>query len=283
MSPLVVAPGGPLVGGISVPGDKSISHRVLMLAALADGTSTVRGLSDGGDVACTRRIVEALGAGVVDVDDDTISVRGGSLGAVDHPLDVGNSGTGIRLLAGLLAGLPFRSVLDGDASIRRRPMDRILEPLRLMGATVAGHDGLALAPLDIRGGGLRGIEYRLPVASGQVKGCVLFAGLSADGPTTVIEDRPSRAHTEELMAAAKQMGAPVDLVRYVHEHGKLPVPNFAAGGVATPPDAALCRQLGAESVFSWDRASSRATTRHRGPVPSWKPSPTSAIRRWWQR
>ena len=197
----VVQPGGPLVGRLRVPGDKSISHRVLMLAALADGTSTVRGLSDGGDVACTRRIVEALGAGVVDVDDDMISVRGGSLGAVDHPLDVGNSGTGIRLLAGLLAGLPFRSVLDGDASIRRRPMDRVLEPLGLMGATVAGHDGLALAPLDIRGGGLRGIEYRLPVASAQVKGCVLFAGLSADGPTTVVEDRPSRAHTEELMAA----------------------------------------------------------------------------------
>ena len=197
----VVQPGGPLVGRIRVPGDKSISHRVLMLAALADGTSTVRGLSDGGDVACTRRIVEALGAGVVDLDDDTISVRGGNLGAVDHPLDVGNSGTGIRLLAGLLAGLPFRSVLDGDASIRRRPMDRVLEPLGLMGATVAGHDGLALAPLDIRGGGLRGIEYRLPVASAQVKGCVLFAGLSADGPTTVVEDRPSRAHTEELMAA----------------------------------------------------------------------------------
>jgi len=196
-----VQPGGPLVGRLRVPGDKSISHRVLMLAALADGTSTVRGLSDGGDVACTRRIVEALGAGVVDVDDDTISVRGGSLGAVDHPLDVGNSGTGIRLLAGLLAGLPFRSVLDGDASIRRRPMDRVLEPLALMGARVSGRDGSGLAPLTIDGGGLRGIEYRLPVASAQVKGCVLFAGLSADGPTTVVEDRLSRTHTEELMAA----------------------------------------------------------------------------------
>ena len=201
MSPLVVAPVGPLVGRIRVPGDKSISHRVLMLAALADGTSTVRGLSDGGDVACTRRIIEALGADVVDAGDGTISICGGRLEAVDHPLDVGNSGTGIRLLAGLLAGQPFRSVLDGDASIRRRPMDRVLDPLRLMGATVDGRDGLSLAPLEIRGGGLRGIEYRLPVASAQVKGCVLFAGLSADGPTTVVEDLPSRAHTEELMAA----------------------------------------------------------------------------------
>ncbi|HAZ55688.1 MAG TPA: 3-phosphoshikimate 1-carboxyvinyltransferase [Acidimicrobiaceae bacterium] len=198
---MVVAPGGPLVGRISVPGDKSISHRVLMLAALADGASTVRGLSDGGDVACTRRIIEALGADVVDAGDGTISIRGGRLEAVDHPLDVGNSGTGIRLLAGLLAGLPFRSVLDGDASIRRRPMDRVLDPLRLMGASLRGRDGQPLAPLEIRGGGLRGIEYRLPVASAQVKGCVLFAGLSAEGPTTVLEDRPSRAHTEELMMA----------------------------------------------------------------------------------
>lgn len=198
---LVVAPGGPLVGRISVPGDKSISHRVLMLAALADGTSTVRGLSDGGDVACTRRIIEALGADVVDAGDGAISISGGRLEAVDHPLDVGNSGTGIRLLAGLLAGLPFRSVLDGDASIRRRPMDRVLDPLRLMGASLRGRDGQPLAPLEIRGGGLRGIEYRLPVASAQVKGCVLFAGLSAEGPTTVLEDRPSRAHTEELMMA----------------------------------------------------------------------------------
>jgi 3-phosphoshikimate 1-carboxyvinyltransferase len=198
---MVVVPGGPLLGRIRVPGDKSISHRVLMLAALADGTSTVRGLSDGGDVACTRRIIEALGADVVDVADSTISIRGGRLEAVDHPLDVGNSGTGIRLLAGLLAGQPFRSVLDGDASIRRRPMDRVVDPLRLMGATVTGRDGLSLAPLVIDGGGLNSIEYRLPVASAQVKGCVLFAGLSADGPTTVVEDRPSRAHTEELMTA----------------------------------------------------------------------------------
>jgi len=150
---LVVAPGGPLVGRIRVPGDKSISHRVLMLAALADGTSTVRGLSDGGDVACTRRIIEALGADVVDAGDGAISISGGRLEAVDHPLDVGNSGTGIRLLAGLLAGLPFRSVLDGDASIRRRPMDRVLDPLRLMGASLRGDTAAALTPLPLGGPG----------------------------------------------------------------------------------------------------------------------------------
>lgn len=202
MSTQVVEPGGPLVGRVRVPGDKSISHRVLMLAGLAEGTSTIRGLSDGDDVACTRRIMEALGTTVAEDGPCTLRVGGRALEPVGGTLDVGNSGTGIRLLAGLLAGLPFRSVLDGDASIRRRPMDRVLEPLALMGARVSGRDGSGLAPLTIDGGGLRGIEYRLPVASAQVKGCVLFAGLSADGPTTVIEDRPSRAHTEELMAAA---------------------------------------------------------------------------------
>ena len=210
---LVVEPGGPLRGRIRVPGDKSISHRVLLLAALANGESTIRGLSDGGDVANTRAIIEALGATVVEDCDHVdpsglqmIRVRGGRLGEAGHDLDVGNSGTGIRLLAGLLAGLPFTSVLDGDASVRRRPMGRVLEPLRAMGASVIGSgldigEDAGLAPLNIRGGGLRGIEYRLPVASAQVKGCLLFAGLSADGPTTVVEDRPTRAHTEELMAA----------------------------------------------------------------------------------
>ncbi len=160
---LVVEPGGPLRGRIRVPGDKSISHRVLLLAALADGESTIRGLSDGGDVANTRAIIEALGATVVEDRDHAdppelqmIRVRGGRLGQAGHDLDVGNSGTGIRLLAGLLAGLPFTSVLDGDASVRRRPMGRVLEPLRAMGASVIasgvdiGEDA-GLAPLNIRG------------------------------------------------------------------------------------------------------------------------------------
>ncbi len=204
--PMVVEPGGPLRGRIRVPGDKSISHRVLMLAALADGQSTIGGLSDGGDVACTRAIIEALGARVEAGEDPAgrpiLRITGGELGPAQTDLDVGNSGTGIRLLAGMLAGLEFASTLDGDASIRRRPMGRVLDPLRTMGASVTGSgDDGALAPLAIDGGGLRGIEYRLPMASAQVKGCVLFAGLSADGPTTVVEDRLSRAHTEELMAA----------------------------------------------------------------------------------
>ena len=196
-----VEPGGPLRGRLRVPGDKSISHRVLMLAALADGASTIRGLSDGEDVRCTLRIVEALGAKARVAGDGALSIRGGNLGPADGPLDVGNSGTGIRLLAGLLAGMDFRSVLDGDESIRRRPMGRVLDPLRAMGASVEGSGDGSRAPVTVGGGGLSGIEYRLPVASAQVKGCVLFAGLSAEGPTTVVEDRLSRAHTEELMAA----------------------------------------------------------------------------------
>ena len=194
-------PGGRLAGRLSVPGDKSISHRVLLLAALADGVSTIRGLSDGHDVAHTRAVVEALGADVDGSVADGLEVHGGRLQAVEGPLDVGNSGTGIRLLAGMLAGMPFVSVLDGDRSIRGRPMDRVIEPLRAMGATVDGSEGGDGAPLTIRGGCLHGIEYWPPMASAQVKGCVLFAGLSADGPTTVVEPAPTRAHTEELMAA----------------------------------------------------------------------------------
>ena len=194
-------PGGRLAGRLQVPGDKSISHRVLLLAALADGVSTIRGLSDGDDVAHTRAVVEALGAPIDGSVADGLEVHGGRLQAVDGPLDVGNSGTGIRLMAGMLAGMPFVSVLDGDRSIRGRPMDRVIEPLRAMGATVDGSEGGDGAPLTIRGGCLHGIEYRPPMASAQVKGCVLFAGLSADGPTTVIEPAPTRVHTEELMEA----------------------------------------------------------------------------------
>ncbi len=201
MAAVTVAPGGPLRGTVRVPGDKSISHRVLMLAALADGESVITGLSDGDDVARTRAIVEALGAVVVE-DGDALRITGGALRAADTVLDVGNSGTGIRLLAGLLAGLPFTSILDGDQSIRRRPMGRIIDPLRAMGAVIGGDGDGDLAPITMHGGGLQGIEYELPVASAQVKSAVLLAGLSAFSPTTVVEPEPTRAHTEELLVKA---------------------------------------------------------------------------------
>jgi 3-phosphoshikimate 1-carboxyvinyltransferase len=190
-----------LHGTITVPGDKSISHRCILLAALADGTSRIRGLSGGADVRHTLAAVAALGAQVSTAPDGTVAVTGGTLRESTHVIDVGNSGTGIRLLAGLTAGFPFLTVLAGDDSVASRPMDRIAVPLRLMGAQVDGRSGGTFTPLVVRGGALRGIDYASPVASAQVKSAILLAGLRADGPTTVSEPRPSRRHTEEMLAA----------------------------------------------------------------------------------
>ena len=195
-----VIAGGPLRGELRVPGDKSISHRALMLAALADGTSEITGLSGGADVAATARAIEALGS-VVEPAGDVVAVRGGTLSEPAGPIDVGNSGTSIRLLSGIAAGCPFTTVIAGDASVNRRPMDRVVEPLRLMGAAIEGADGGRRAPLRITGGTLRGIRWEPPVASAQVKSAVLLAGLFADGETVVHEPVPTRAHTEEMLAA----------------------------------------------------------------------------------
>ncbi len=195
-----VVAGGPLRGELRVPGDKSISHRALMLAALAGGASEISGLSDGADVGATARAVEALGA-VIEPAGDSLVVQGGTLEEPAGPIDVGNSGTSIRLLAGIAAGCPFTTTLGGDASVNRRPMDRVVAPLRLMGAGISGVDGGRRAPLHITGGGLRGIRWQPPVASAQVKSAVLLAGLFADGETVVREPVPTRAHTEEMLAA----------------------------------------------------------------------------------
>ncbi|HEX2192659.1 MAG TPA: 3-phosphoshikimate 1-carboxyvinyltransferase [Acidimicrobiales bacterium] len=202
---LRITGGRPLGGRIRVPGDKSISHRALLLAARAEGTSIVRGLADGDDVARTRAAVEALGA---EVDGDRITGGTSRLHEPETVLDVGNSGTGIRLLAGYSAAFHWLTVLIGDASVARRPMDRVAEPLRAMGAAVDGREGGHYPPLVVRGGGLRGIDYRPPVASAQVKGAVLLAGLGAEGETVVRERVPTRAHTEDMLAAC---GADVDV------------------------------------------------------------------------
>jgi 3-phosphoshikimate 1-carboxyvinyltransferase len=196
-------PPGGLRGRVRVPGDKSISHRALLLAARAEGTSIVRGLADGDDVRRTAAAVHALGAVL-----DGERVTGGAaiLREADHVLDVGNSGTTIRLLAGWAAAFPWLTVIEGDPSVARRPMDRVVEPLRLMGATVDGRSGGRYPPLVVRGGGLRGIEYELPVASAQVKSAILLAGLGAEGETVVHEPAPTRRHTEEMLAAC---GVPV--------------------------------------------------------------------------
>ncbi len=202
-----IAPAPRVRGALRVPGDKSISHRAVLLNAVAEGEATIRGFSTGADCATTLACLARLGAGV-ERRADTVVVRGRGLRGLREPVDVldcGNSGTTMRLLCGLLAGQDLFAVLTGDASLRRRPMARVAEPLRAMGAHVDGRDGGHLPPLAIRPAGqLRGAAHRLPVASAQVKSALLLAGLAADGPTTVDEPALSRDHTERLLRA---MGA----------------------------------------------------------------------------
>lgn len=202
---LVVAAGRALRGTVRVPGDKSISHRAVLLGALARGATPIDGFLRAEDCLATVRCVRALGV-AVDDDGERLTVHGGALRQPDEVLDVGNSGTAIRLLAGILAGQPFRSTLTGDASIRRRPMDRIAEPLRRMGARITGRDGGRLAPLTVEGGALRGIAYRTPVASAQAKSAILLAAVFAAGETAVTEPSLSRDHTERMLAG---FGVPV--------------------------------------------------------------------------
>ena len=193
-----------------MPGDKSISHRSLILNAIAQGDAVVRGLSDGEDVLSTMRCLQALGVVIKPgacPGEYTIAGRGPQLVEPEDILDAGNSGTSMRLLSGLLASQPFVSVLTGDQSLRSRPMRRIVDPLKLMGAEILGRQSDSLAPLVIRGGSLKGIEYDLPVASAQVKSCIMLAGLSADGPTVIHQPTLSRDHTERMITA---MGARVD-------------------------------------------------------------------------
>jgi len=196
-STLVLRGGRRLAGRVRVLGDKSISHRALLLGCLAHGTSTARGLSDGEDVARTARAVEALGGRV---DGERIEGGAEALHQPSAPIDAGNSGTTMRLLAGVVAGFPWSVELFGDASLSARPMDRIAEPLRRMGAEVTGTGVRCRPPLRVVGGALRGIDYTPPIASAQVKSCVLLAGLRAEGETVVREPVATRAHTEELLA-----------------------------------------------------------------------------------
>jgi 3-phosphoshikimate 1-carboxyvinyltransferase len=186
-------------GSAIVPGDKSIAHRALMLAGLARGTSVIRNLPAGEDVLSTASCMSRLDVGV-DVTDGTAHIRSnGGVSAPVQDLDAGNSGTTIRLLSGILAGQGFSSRLTGDASLRRRPMARVVEPLRQMGASISTQDGSA--PLDIAASSLHGIQYTLPVASAQVQSAILLAGLFATGTTTVVEIVPARDHTERMLAA----------------------------------------------------------------------------------
>jgi 3-phosphoshikimate 1-carboxyvinyltransferase len=185
-----------------VPGDKSISHRALILGALAEGETCIRSLADGDDVRSTMRCLLALGVAVESEADQVVVDGTGSRGLAPpgEVLDAGNSGTTMRLLAGVLAGHPFNSEITGDDSLRRRPMKRVVEPLTRMGAHIESQPG-GYPPLAIHGTSLKPITYELPVASAQVKSCVLLAGLLSSGSTTVIEPTPSRDHTERMLAA----------------------------------------------------------------------------------
>jgi 3-phosphoshikimate 1-carboxyvinyltransferase len=200
-----VAPARSLHGVVRTPGDKSISHRALLLAALADGRSSIAGLSDGDDVARTLACVEALGAGVDRTVDGRVAVDGGRerLHAARGVLDCGNSGTTMRLLCGVVATISGLHRLDGDASLRRRPMDRVAVPLRSMGAILEGVGPRCTPPLELTGGATRAVRYELPVASAQVKSAILLAGLAGDGPTTVVEPVATRTHTESMLFQAK--------------------------------------------------------------------------------
>jgi len=198
-----------LRGEVRLPGDKSISHRALIMAALAVGESRIHGTSDGADVRSTAGIIEALGATVERARDDgrNVDYRVISPGAdgLDEPakvLDCGNSGTSLRLVAGMIAGLPLKAVLDGDDSLRRRPVARIIEPLRSMGAVLQARDDDSHPPLTVVGATpLRPIDYRTPVPSAQVKSAILLAGLRAEGRTTVREAVATRDHTERMLRA----------------------------------------------------------------------------------
>ena len=195
-----------LRGDVTPPGDKSISHRAAIFNAIADGEARVENYGTGADLASTLRVLRGLGTQIERHDDGTFTVRGGILTEPSDILNTGNSGTTTRLMAGVLAGQSFMSVMTGDRSIRSRPMARIVDPLRLMGAEVDGRDGGRLAPLTFRGGSLHGIEYRMPVASAQVKSALLLAGLFADGETTLEQPAVSRDHTELMF---RSMGVEV--------------------------------------------------------------------------
>jgi 3-phosphoshikimate 1-carboxyvinyltransferase len=190
---------GPIVGNCRVPGDKSISHRAALIAAMAEGTSRIGGFSTAGDCGATLGVLAGLGVEVA-TKSDVVSIRGsGRFLQPESPLDCRRSGTTMRLAAGLVATAPFHSVLTGDQQLLSRPMDRVAQPLRRMGARVDLAPG-GRPPISIEGGTLTGIEYRLPVASAQVKSAVLLAGLRASGPTTVVEMVRTRDHAERLLA-----------------------------------------------------------------------------------
>ncbi|HEY6268003.1 MAG TPA: 3-phosphoshikimate 1-carboxyvinyltransferase [Candidatus Acidoferrum sp.] len=221
-----IQPASHLTGGLDLPGDKSVSHRYAMLAGLAEGTSELRHFSAAADCHSTLACMSALGA-EVKTDKDTVRVTGRGLGGLKsswRALDAGNSGTTMRLLSGILAGQPFSSKLTGDSSLQKRPMKRVIGPLREMGADIRARED-NFAPLEIRGAKLKAIDYKMPMASAQVKSAVLLAGLFADGVTSVTEPVRTRDHTE---LALEEFGAAIEKDgRTIRIHG---LANANGGG-----------------------------------------------------
>jgi 3-phosphoshikimate 1-carboxyvinyltransferase len=203
MTQQTIAAGSPLQGEISVPGDKSISHRSIMLGSLARGTTLVHGFLQGEDNRATLNAFRAMGVTIDELPDGRLKIEGRGLRGLQEPADVldcGNSGTTMRLMLGLLAGQSFFSVLSGDRYLRRRPMKRVVQPLAAMGGRIWGRQGGELAPLAIQGGPLVAASYDSPIASAQVKSALLLAGLYAEGETTVREPHLSRDHSERMLA-----------------------------------------------------------------------------------
>ncbi|MBC7667218.1 MAG: 3-phosphoshikimate 1-carboxyvinyltransferase [Gemmatimonadaceae bacterium] len=228
-------PGGPLRGTVRAPGDKSISHRSLILGALASGTTTVEGLLEGADVLATAQAMRSFGARVEQEGGGRWRIEGkGGFVEPSDVVDCGNAGTGVRLVMGAAAGFPLCATFTGDQSLRGRPMSRVLDPLARMGATWVGRDKGRL-PLTLKGGNLRGLQYTLPMASAQVKSAVLLAGLHAEGGVEVIEPEATRDHTERMLRA---FGAEVTVEdRDNIRHIRLPAGQKLTGThVAVPGD-----------------------------------------------
>jgi len=215
----MLQPGGNVTGTLRVPGDKSISHRSIMLGSLAEGTTHVSGFLEGEDALSTLNAFRAMGVQIEGPEQGRVTIHGvglHGLKAPNGPLDMGNSGTSMRLLSGLIAGQKFPATLIGDISLSKRPMERVAKPLRLMGAQVDTQEG-GRPPMTVSGGRLKGIHYDLPMASAQVKSCLLLAGLYADGETSVTEPAPTRDHTERMLRgfgyAVEQRGPATVAVR----------------------------------------------------------------------
>lgn len=258
MTSITIKPAASVKGEITVPGDKSISHRSIMLGAIANGTTTVRGFLRGGDNMATMGAFRAMGVRIDD-DGETVVIQGKGLHGLSEPgdvIDCGNSGTTIRLITGLLAGQSFFSVVTGDQYLRKRPMKRVVEPLSRMGARILGRNQGSLAPLAISGGALNAIGYESPVSSAQVKSAIMLAGLYADGETSVREPSLSRDHSERMFrlfgASLETFDSGVTVKGGVELQGQdITVPGdissaafFIVAALITPGSELLIRNVG---------------------------------------